>query len=93
MLVGKLIYWAGNRNFGFVEVEIPERGGTRLDKYFLHRTRIGFTSAGEPQVGHFVRFDVGERLPGKPFPLAVDAQIFETQAQAAAREASEEVSQ
>lgn len=93
MLTGKLIWWSSTRNFGFIEVPVREGGGTRIDRYFLHRTNIDYRTVEEPRIGNVVRFDVdplidGDRRPAKKFPLATNARVFETQEQA---DASQEV--
>jgi hypothetical protein len=84
MKIGKLIYW--NSRFGFIEVRIPEPIGIRIERYFLHHSRIVLEPA-TIQEGQFVRFVVRAQQPqpGK-LPYAGDAQIFETEEQLQAAE-------
>jgi cold shock CspA family protein len=87
VLTGKLVWWSGTRNFGFIEVPVREGSGTRIDRYFLHRTRIEYRTVEEPRVGNFIRFGVdpqidGDGRPAGRFPLAVNARVFETKEQA-----------
>jgi hypothetical protein len=79
MKKGKLIFW--NSKYGFIEVRIPEPIGVRIERYFLHHSRIMLEPA-HVQEGQFVRFVVREQQPqpGK-LPYAGEAQIFETEEQ------------
>jgi cold shock CspA family protein len=79
MKIGTLIYW--NSRFGFIEVRIPEPIGIKIERYFLHHSRIVL----EPETiheGQSVRFVVRAQQPqpGK-LPYAGDAEIFESMEQ------------
>jgi hypothetical protein len=83
-MLGQLTWFSKERNFGFVEVQVPEpQGGIRLDRFFLHRSNIRLLYT-EPNAGCFVIFDEGLVGPGKKFPNAINAKIYRSRVEAEA---------
>jgi len=78
-LIGTLFYW--NRTFGLVETKIEFGAGFKVERYFLHRSRIIFqpTEICKDQIVRFVVLD--KEPPAGKLPFAAEAEIFESVAQ------------
>jgi cold shock CspA family protein len=80
MISGKLVFWSDKKNFGYVEVQRREGGGIYLEKFFLHRTNITFTTVETPQAGSIVLFEAQNvKATGDRFPHARNAMVFDSQ--------------
>jgi hypothetical protein len=83
-LIGKLFYWNGR--IGLIEARIPEHGGYKIARYFLHCSQIVFEpeQISKDQVVRFTTLD-RKPAPGK-LPFAGDAEIYESLEQLQAAE-------
>lgn len=77
-MVGKVIYYNPKKHFGIVEVKSYIEVGYRFDRYYLHASRIKFTTFDPPIAGLIARFDVWNKPKRQPseYPCAVDAELF-----------------
>jgi cold shock CspA family protein len=71
-MFGILTYWNQKRGFGFIEAK-SENG--RINRYFLHCSKIDLCALDEPVAGCVVTFNVSTETPKGNCPIAVNVEI------------------
>ena len=83
-MTGSIYYWNEEKQFGFIEQRIPSGAGFILKQFYLHKSRIEFTTCDVIKAGCFARFSVSNRAlrfpADKPFAETVEIYSSEDEA-------------